>query len=53
MQIRKKTFTLEGLTNLTADFIENFIETMGFKPLRWAVVKIKEDKFTVESVIVK
>ena len=49
MQILTKKFVFEGLENINVDFIEQFIEN----GLRWAVVEIKENKFTVETVIVK
>jgi len=52
MQLQRKTFILEGLENINVDFIEKFIEGLGFKPLRWAVVEVKENKFTVEAVVV-
>lgn len=53
MQLIRKTFILEGLENVKVDFIEDFINKLGFKPLRWAVVEAKENKFTVEAVVVK
>jgi len=53
MQLLKKTFILENLKNIKVDFIEDFIEKSGFSPLRWAVVEVKENKFTVEAVVVK
>lgn len=53
MRLLKKSFILEGLENLSVEFIENFIEKMGFKPLRWAVVEVKDNNFTVDSVIIK
>lgn len=55
MQLFRKTFVLENIKNINTGFIENFIETTGFKPLRWAVVAIeeKENKFSVEAVIIK
>jgi hypothetical protein len=53
MQVQRKNFILEGLENLTVEFIENFMKTMGFAPLRWAVVEIKENNFSVEAVVIK
>lgn len=53
MQILRKNFVFEGLENITVEFIEKFIENLGFIPLRWAVVEIKENNFSVEAVIVK
>lgn len=53
MKLLKKTFILEDLENIKVDFIENFINKTGVKPLRWAVVEIKENNFTVEAVIIK
>ena len=53
MKLLRKNFILEGLENIKVDFIEKFIESFGFKPLRWAVVKVKEDKFIVEAVIIE
>lgn len=53
MKLFGKRFTLNGLENISAKFIENFIESLGFKPLRYAVVKIKDDEFTVDSVVIK
>jgi len=52
MQLFRKTFVLEGLQNINVYFIEKFIEGLGFNPLRWAIVEVKEDKFTVEAVVV-
>ena len=52
MQLFRKTFVLENIKNINVDFIEKFIEGLGFKPLRWAVVEVKENKFTVEAVVV-
>ena len=52
MQLQRKTFVLEGLENINVSFIEKFIETMGFRPLRWAMVEVKGNKFTVEAVVV-
>jgi len=52
MRLIKKTFILEGLKNIKVDFIEDFIKAQSFQPLRWAVVEVKENKFTVEAVIV-
>lgn len=52
MQMHRKTFVLEGLKNINVDFIEKFIESLDFKPLRWAVVEVNEDKFTVEAVVI-
>lgn len=52
MRLFRKTLTFEGLENLNVDFIEKFIEEMGFQPLRWAVVEIKENKFNVEAVVI-
>lgn len=53
MTLLRKNFILEGLENITIEFIENFIKNIGFKPLRWAVVEIKENTFTVDATIIK
>lgn len=53
MRLFRKTLTFEGLENLNVDFIEKFIREMGLQPLRWAVVEIKENKFSVEAVVIE
>ena len=53
MDLLKKTFTFEGLEKISVEFIENFMKKAGFIPLRWAVVKIEDNTFTVDSVVVK
>jgi len=52
MQLFRKTFVLENIKNINVDFIENFIEDLGLKPLRWAIVEVEENKFTFEAVVV-
>jgi len=52
MRLIKKTFILKGLENIKVDFIEDFIKAQSFQPLRWAVVEITKNQFTVEAVIV-
>jgi hypothetical protein len=52
MQLLRKKFVLESLDNITVDFIEKFIEGLGYKPLRWAVVERKENQFIIDAVIV-
>ena len=53
MILLRKNFVLECLQNLTVDFVENFIESMGFKPLRWAVVEIRDEKYVIDAVVIK
>ena len=52
MNLLRKTFDFDELEKLSVEFIENFMRSLGFKPLRWAVVRIKENSFTVESVVI-
>ena len=44
---------LKDVDGKTVELIEKFIIDMGFKPLRWAVVKIEDEKLTIESCCVK
>ncbi|HSA07473.1 MAG TPA: hypothetical protein P5556_09865 [Candidatus Gastranaerophilales bacterium] len=53
MRLENKKFIIENLKDLTVEMIEKFIIDMGFKPLRWAVVKIEDEKLTIESCCVK
>jgi len=53
MKLLRKVFNIEKTENLTVELVENFMISLGFTPLRWAVVKIEADKYIIDSVIVK
>ena len=52
MNLLRKSFILDKTENMSVGSIEEFIEKSGFKPLRWAVTEIKDEKFTVEAVVI-
>jgi len=52
MKIVNKQFILEITDSLSVDYIENFIKTSGYFPLRWSIVKAELNKFTVDAVLI-
>jgi len=53
MEITSLNLNFEDLSRMKVDFIENHIKKLGFEPLRWAIVKIDGQKFTVDAVVIK
>ena len=38
---------------ITVEYVEDFIAKSGFKPLRWAIVKIENKKLLIDAVVLK
>ena len=53
MKILTKQYTVDIPENLTVEYIEDFIHQSGFSPLRWAITMIKDQKLTVDAVVVE
>ena len=53
MLLENKKFVLKDIKTLTIKVIEDFINSKGYQPLRWAVVDIKNEEFVVEATCFK
>ncbi len=47
MQVVSKIIDLPNNGNPSTEYIENELLKKGINPLRWAIVKISKDKFTI------
>ena len=47
MQIISQITDIPKVENITTEYVENELKKQGIKPLRWAIVKISKDKFTI------
>ena len=47
MQIISELINISNNGNPSDEYIENELKKMGIKPLRWAIVKISKDSFTI------
>ena len=47
MQIVSKITEIPNNGNTSTEYIENELLKNGINPLRWAIVKISKDKFTI------
>lgn len=52
MKTLVKQFSLDKPDNLTVEYVEDFIKGSGFTPLRWAIVKVDNDKLIVDTVVI-
>ena len=47
MQIVSEIVNIPKIDNPTTEYIENELKKLGITPLRWAIVKIDNDFFTI------
>jgi hypothetical protein len=47
MQIVSENIDIPKIGNPTVEYIESELKNRGIKPLRWAIVKISNDFFTI------
>ena len=52
MQLVNKIFTIEKVKTLDVKFIETFIFNAGYEPLRWAIIKAKNNRLVIEAVVI-
>ncbi len=45
--ITTNNFEIKKTQNLTSSYIENELNLMGIRPLRWAIVNVCEDSYSV------
>jgi len=48
-----KQFIFDKPECLTVEYIENLISKLGYKPLRWAIVKSDDEKITLDTVVIE
>lgn len=48
MQIITKTIDIKNQGILSTEYIENEISKLGITPVRWAIVKISKQVFTID-----
>jgi len=53
MEIISLNLNFENFSQMKVDFIENHIKQMGYEPLRWAIVDINGQNFSVDAVVIK
>ena len=47
MQIESKLVDIPKISEPTTEYIESELKKIGINPLRWAIVKISNDFFTI------
>jgi len=47
MQIKSEIIKIQKTDQITTEYIEKELKKMGINPLRWAIVKIEKDFFTI------
>ena len=47
MKIDSKIVKIPNTGNPTTEYVESELAKIGINPLRWAIVKISKDKFTI------
>lgn len=47
MEIVSENIQIPKVENLTTEYVENELKKRGISPLRWAIVKISNDFFTI------
>ena len=52
MKIIAEQILLDKPETITVEYIENSICQSGYKPLRWAIVVIKDNKLVVDTVVI-
>jgi hypothetical protein len=52
MKIINRQFELEKPDNITVEYIENALSSRNEVPIRWAIVKIQDNKLTVDAVLI-
>ena len=52
MKVLVKTFSLDTINNINVEYIEKYIKDNGFDPLRWAIVKIENNKLLIDAVVI-
>jgi hypothetical protein len=53
MQIVSEIIEIEKTDNPTTEYIESELKKRGITPLRWAIVKISEDNYTISCAFEK
>lgn len=53
MEITSEIINIKNNGEPTTEYIENELKKMGIDPLRWAIVKISKDFFTINIAYAK
>ncbi len=53
MKLENITFMPENLKKITVKAIEDYILNAGYQPLRWAIVRVENNKPTVEATCIR
>ena len=53
MDILSKTVNIKNNGSPCTEYIENELNKLGIDPIRWAIVKISKEFFTIDTAYVK
>ena len=53
MEIISKLINIKNIGEPSTEYIEHELKKMGIDPLRWAIVKISKDFFTINVAYAK
>ena len=53
MEILSKTVNIKNNGRPCTEYIENELNKLGIDPIRWAIVKISKEFFTIDTAYVK